>query len=131
VVGGGPAGLTTALYLARYRRDILLVDSGHSRAALIPQSHNYPGFSGIAGPELLHRLREQAQAHGVRCDSGEVGSVQPLGEEEGFLAKANGPRYERATSWWLQDWSIRARRFRVSPIRSPGAPFVFAPFAMA
>jgi thioredoxin reductase (NADPH) len=91
--------------LARYRRNILLIDSGHSRAALIPQSHNYPGFSGIAGPELLQRLREQAQAHGVRCDSGEVGSVQPLGEEEGFLAKANGPRYERATSWWLQDWS--------------------------
>jgi thioredoxin reductase (NADPH) len=90
VVGGGPAGLTTAVYLARYRRNILVIDSGHSRAALIPESHNYPGFSGIAGPELLQRLREQAQAHGVRCDSGEVHSVQPLGEEEGFLAKANG-----------------------------------------
>ena len=89
VVGGGPAGLTTAMYLARYRRNILLIDSGHSRAALIPQSHNYPGFSGIAGPELLLRLREQAQAHGAQFESGEVHSVQRLGEE-GFIAEFNG-----------------------------------------
>ena len=47
VVGGGPAGLTTAMYLARYRRNILLIDKGHSRAEMIPQSHNYPGFSGM------------------------------------------------------------------------------------
>ena len=59
VVGGGPAGLATAMYLARYRRNVLLIDSGHSRAELIPQSHNYPGFSGIAGTELMLRLREQ------------------------------------------------------------------------
>src|SRR4029079_1076671 len=89
VVGGGPAGLTTAMYLARYRRNVLLIDSGHSRAALIPRSHNYPGFSGIAGPELLLRLREQAQAPGARFESGEVHSVQRLGEE-GFLAEFNG-----------------------------------------
>jgi thioredoxin reductase (NADPH) len=89
VVGGGPAGLTTAMYLARYRRNILLIDSGHSRAAMIPESHNYPGFSGIAGPELLLRLREQAQAHGARFETGEVDSVQRLGKE-GFLAEFNG-----------------------------------------
>jgi thioredoxin reductase (NADPH) len=57
---------------------------------MIPQCHNYPGFSGIAGPELLRRLRKQAQAHGARFESGEVHSVQLLGEEDGFLAKANG-----------------------------------------
>ena len=89
VVGGGPAGLTTAMYLARYRRNILLIDSGQSRAELIPQSHNYPGFSGIAGPELLLRLREQAQAHGARFESGEVHSIERLGDE-GLLAKFNG-----------------------------------------
>jgi thioredoxin reductase (NADPH) len=95
VVGGGPAGLTTAMYLARYRRNILLIDSGHSRAALIPQSHNYPGFSGIAGPELLLRLREQAQTHGARFESGEVQSVQILGEE-GFSLNSKAARHKRA-----------------------------------
>jgi alkyl hydroperoxide reductase subunit AhpF len=67
IVGGGPAGLTAAIYLARYRRDAVLVDEGVSRAKLIPASHNYPGFKGIAGPDLLARLREQAsdQPHGL------------------------------------------------------------------
>jgi thioredoxin reductase len=61
VVGGGPAGLTAAIYLARYRRNVLVVDRGDSRAEKIPNSHNHPGFSaGISGTELLARLREQA-----------------------------------------------------------------------
>ena len=59
IIGGGPAGLTAAIYLARYRRRVVVVDAGDSRAALIPESHNYPGFRGIGGPALLAKLREQ------------------------------------------------------------------------
>src|SRR4051794_13203457 len=55
IIGGGPAGLTAGIYLARFLRDVLIVDAGNSRAALIPESHNYPGFKGIGGPELLKR----------------------------------------------------------------------------
>src|SRR4051794_16279779 len=76
VIGGGPAGLTAAIYLGRYRRRVLVVDAGRSRAALIPESHNYPGFAGIAGPELLGRLREQALAYGAVIKSGEVTSMR-------------------------------------------------------
>jgi len=72
VVGGGPAGLTAALYLARYRRLARLFDAGGSRAALIPESHNYPGFKGIAGPELLTRLRAQAEEYGSVIEKGQV-----------------------------------------------------------
>jgi thioredoxin reductase (NADPH) len=62
IVGGGPAGLTCAIYLARYRRKVVLVDGMKSRAALIPETHNYPGFAdGIAGPRLLDTPRSQAQ----------------------------------------------------------------------
>lgn len=60
VIGGGPAGLTAAIYLARFLRRVCVADDGNSRALLIPESHNYPGFMGIAGPELLQRLRDQA-----------------------------------------------------------------------
>jgi thioredoxin reductase (NADPH) len=42
VIGGGPAGLTAAIYLARFRRSIILVDSGSSRAALIASTHKLP-----------------------------------------------------------------------------------------
>ncbi|CAL8981515.1 Thioredoxin reductase [Rhodoplanes serenus] len=72
IVGGGPAGLTAAIYLARFRRRVVLVDSGESRAALIPESHNYPGFAGIAGPALLARLRDQAGRYGAELRGGRV-----------------------------------------------------------
>jgi thioredoxin reductase (NADPH) len=55
IVSEGLAGLTTAIYLARYRRTALLVDDCESRAALIPASHNHPGFKGIAGGGALAR----------------------------------------------------------------------------
>jgi thioredoxin reductase (NADPH) len=66
VVGAGPAGLTAATYLARFRRHILVADAGASRARWIPASHNCPGFPfGVAGNELLARFRLQADTYGV------------------------------------------------------------------
>jgi thioredoxin reductase (NADPH) len=66
IIGAGPAGLTAATYLARFRRSVAIVDAGCSRASLIPISHNCPGFpDGIRGIELLARLRAQALRYGV------------------------------------------------------------------
>jgi thioredoxin reductase (NADPH) len=76
IIGGGPAGLTAAIYLARYRRDIVLVDDGQSRARLIPESHNYPGFTGISGPDLLAALRGQAEGFGTRMRQLRVEALQ-------------------------------------------------------
>ena len=90
IVGGGPAGLTAAIYLARYRRVTRLIDSGASRAALIPESHNYPGFKGIGGPELLRRLREQATLHGAVVENGEVTGLERTPEDGGFVARCGG-----------------------------------------
>ncbi|MEW6449151.1 MAG: NAD(P)/FAD-dependent oxidoreductase [Pseudomonadota bacterium] len=70
IVGGGPAGLTGALYLSRFRRRMLLLDAGGSRAASIPMSHNQPAFpDGISGPELLARMKMQAQRFGAEIVS--------------------------------------------------------------
>ncbi|MFF2201210.1 FAD-dependent oxidoreductase [Streptomyces sp. NPDC058145] len=46
VVGGGPAGLSAALYLARYNREVLVFDTGHGRSTHHQTNHNYLGFPG-------------------------------------------------------------------------------------
>lgn len=78
VVGGGPAGLTAALYLRRFQRQVVLVDEGESRALYIGRSHNLPGFpEGIGGPALLERLRAQLVGAGGAVTPGRVSALLP------------------------------------------------------
>lgn len=73
VVGAGPAGLTAAIYLARYYLDTWVIDGGKSRAKWIPTSHNHAGFpDGISGEELLDRMKEQAVKYGSEIKDGQV-----------------------------------------------------------
>jgi len=73
IIGGGPGGLSAAIYLRRFTRNIVLVDKGNSRAAWIPVSHNYPGFpDGINGKLLLDQLRCQLGNYDGRVIPGEV-----------------------------------------------------------
>ena len=66
IIGAGPAGLTAAIYLARYHLDIRMFDCGTSRASWIPTSHNHAGYpDGINGNELLQRMQEQAAKYGA------------------------------------------------------------------
>ena len=70
IIGGGPAGLTAAIYLARFHLDILVVDGGKSRASWIPCTRNHAGFpDGIAGTELLQRMRDQACKYGAKIET--------------------------------------------------------------
>ncbi len=77
IVGGGPAGLTAAIYLARYRRSALVVDEAKSRCAWIPTSHNLAGFTGgIPGTDLLARIRAQAETYGGHIETGSVAALE-------------------------------------------------------
>ena len=92
VVGAGPAGLTAATYLARFRRRIAVVDAGLSRARMIPTSHNYPGFPfGVGGDALLGRLRAQAERHGAHVQQARIETLRR--EETRFVAEGNGSRW--------------------------------------
>jgi thioredoxin reductase (NADPH) len=93
IIGGGPAGLTAATYLARYRRNARVIDLGESRAKQIPRSHNYPGFKGISGAELLTRLRDQATTFGADIQNGEVVSLAKRKDNK-FVARIGEEQIE-------------------------------------
>jgi thioredoxin reductase (NADPH) len=97
IVGGGPAGLTAAIYLSRFHLDIRVVDAGDSRASWIPCSHNHAGYpDGINGKELLRLMREQAQKYGTKI---ETGRVHRLDRDEDGLFTADwgaGPKQARS-----------------------------------
>ena len=96
IVGGGPAGLTAAVYLGRFRRHAMVIDAGGGRASLISQSHNFPGATnGVSGPELLVNLTHQAEGYGVEVIKGRVNDIS---REDGiFIARG-------------QNFSVRAAK---------------------
>jgi len=89
VIGAGPAGLTAAIYLARFRRRFVVIESGDSRADWIPRTRNHPGFpDGVRGKTLLSRMRKQAQAYGADIRRGRVEALRPF--DSGFRVEADG-----------------------------------------
>ena len=91
IVGGGPAGLTAAIYLARFHLKVRVIDAGSSRASLIPCTRNHAGFpDGISGAALLERMREQACKYGAAIETGRATRLDRT--EGGFSADwGSGP----------------------------------------
>ena len=64
IVGAGPAGLSAALYGARFCRTTLVLHDGQARARRIARTYNVPGFdNGITGPELIARMTAHASKY--------------------------------------------------------------------
>ena len=96
IIGAGPAGLTAAIYLARFHLSIRLFDSGSSRAAMIPCTHNHAGYpEGIAGKDLLGLMLAQAEKYGARREEKKVTAIEPDGEA--FTVVTDHGRYRART----------------------------------
>ncbi len=87
IIGGGPTGLTAAIYLAREGFDTLVIERGAlgGQAGMTQSMENFPGFDqGISGSEFADRLGRQARRFGVEIlQASEVAQVER--EESGYL----------------------------------------------
>ena len=83
IIGGGPAGLTAALYAGRARVKTVLLERGAPGGQLLNTEaiEDYPGFDRITGPELAQRMAEQAQKFGVDLDTTRVTAIRRQGDK--------------------------------------------------
>lgn len=90
IVGGGAAGLTTAIYTQRDKFRTLLLEKKNigGNAALTQKIENYPGFTNISGPALMQRMKEQAATYGVQIETG-VGVKNIKKEHQLFRVESN------------------------------------------
>jgi thioredoxin reductase len=80
IIGGGPAGLTCAIFLARYRRRVFVADSGQPRNAASRGIHGFIGHHSIAPSELLARGRQEARDFGAEICECSVQRVEKVGD---------------------------------------------------
>ena len=81
IVGGGPAGLTAALWLARYLHSVVLIDSGDPRNWETRGINGFLGSQGIRSPDLRARGRKDAEKFGAVLVDGNVTTVKNTNAE--------------------------------------------------
>lgn len=84
IIGDGPAGLSAGIYAVRYGLDTLILEKDviSGQIALTDIVENYPGFSSIAGMELMDKFKEHAQEAGVTTEDGEVLNIKSDGNKK-------------------------------------------------
>ena len=98
IIGGGAAGLTTAIYAQRDRFDSLILEKKNigGNAFLTEKIENYPGFTSISGPQLMAKMEEQALTYGATIKTGEeVLTIQK--KKDVFHIQTNTTNYKGKT----------------------------------
>lgn len=99
IIGGGPAGMSAAIYAARARLKTALIEKAGcgGQIAITDHLENYPGFEeGINGFELAVKMEKQARTFGTEIVYGEVASMQ-LSDKTKKIVLTNNKEYESKT----------------------------------
>ena len=92
IVGGGPAGLSAALWLARYLHSVVLIDSGDPRNWETRGVNGFLGSQGIRSPDLRKRGREDAESFGAKLVAAIVDKVENVNSERFVLTLQSGDK---------------------------------------
>lgn len=94
IAGGGPAGMTAAIYARRSGKNVLLLErEGYGgQIAFAPRVENYPGTASVGGAELAERMLEQMLVLDTETDVGEVVGIERTGD--GFAVRTEDTVYE-------------------------------------
>jgi thioredoxin reductase (NADPH) len=95
IVGGGPAGLTAALYNSRSGRKVLMIEkiAAGGQIFITAEIENYPGIDRISGPELSGIMESQALKFGTRLEFDEVERIIDSGDNFKHVTTAGGKTY--------------------------------------
>lgn len=125
VVGGGPAGLSAAFWLARYRRRTLVVDDARPRNEDAWAVHGYPGIEDLQPAELRRRLRDQAMGAGALVErrrvadiSGRKGAFQ-VDDDEGGSATARRIVLSYGRTDWIPELTGLTELYGTSVFHCP------------
>ncbi|MBN1160025.1 MAG: FAD-dependent oxidoreductase [Candidatus Diapherotrites archaeon] len=84
IIGGGPGGLTAAIYAVRRGLSVIVFESNKCGGAMLltPRIENYPGFEAISGEELGNRMMQQAEKNGAKIEFQNINNITKL--DSGF-----------------------------------------------
>src|ERR1700747_3576397 len=77
IVGGGIAGLSAALFLARAGRSTIVYDAGRSRIFAVERVREFVGFDGWTPEQMLTKAREEVLRYGAQIRGGTVTKIEP------------------------------------------------------